>query len=320
MIFRDSAPIRDGFGRALVEVATRRREVVALTADVSEPTRVHWFAEEFPNRFYQMGISENDMIGTAAGMALNGLIPFATTFAVFAASLAHQAIRLSVAYNEANVKIVCSHGGITVGGDGATHQAFEDLALMRLIPGMTVVCPCDANEAYDATIAIADYEGPVYMRVGRIASPIIDQGRSSFELGKARIVRTGDDVALLANGIMLVYALEAAELLEQEGVQARVINLHTLKPLDEDAVLSAARECAALVTVEEHSVLGGLRGAVAELLSARHPTPIEGVGVNDTFGEAGEPEEMLAKYGLTVNQILAAARRAVSRGGVVTEV
>ncbi len=319
MIFRDSTPIRDGFGRALVDAAARRPEIVALTADLSEPTRVHWFAAEFPNRFYQMGISENDMIGTAAGMALNGLIPFATTFAVFAVSLAHQAIRLSVAYNEANVKIVCSHGGITVGGDGATHQAFEDLALMRLVPGMTVVCPCDAKEAYDATIAIADYEGPVYMRVGRIAGPIIDQGRSSFELGKARIVRAGDDVALLANGIMLAYALEAAELLEQEGVQARVINLHTLKPLDEDTVLAAAHECGAVVTVEEHSVLGGLRGAVAELLSARCPTAVEGVGVNDTFGEAGEPEEMLVKYGLTVDQILAAARRAVSRRSVVTE-
>lgn len=313
MRYETPTGMRDGFGQALVDLGRENRRVVALTADVAEPTRVHWFAEAYPDRFYQMGISENDMIGTAAGMALNGLIPFATTFAIFATSLANQPIRLSVAYSEANVKIVASHGGVTVGGDGATHQAFEDLGLMRLLPGMTVICPCDANEAYEATLAIAEYNGPVYMRVGRVNSPIVSEADAPFAIGKAKLLRSGGDVAIIANGIMVSRALKAAEILAKQSIRARVINLHTLKPLDEEAVLSAAAECGAIVTAEEHSVLGGLRGAVSELLAEKMPTPLEGVGVNDTFGESGEPEDILEKNGLTVTNIVNAVRRVTNR-------
>jgi len=315
MIFEKPTPIRDGFGRALVELGTKNKNVVALTADLSEAIRVHWFAQKFPERFFQMGIAESDMMGTAAGLALGGKIPFVTTFAAFATSLANTPVRVSVAYNEANVKIATSHGGLCVGPDGATHQSFEDIALMRVLPGMTIVVPCDANEAWKATFAAAEHAGPVYLRLGRIGSPLFTGEKDPFVIGKANVLRKGKDLAFIACGSMNGLALEAAGRLAKKGVEARVINMHTVKPLDEAAVLKAAKECGAVVTVEEHSVIGGLGGAVAELLSRKYPVPLEMVGVDDTFGESGEPAEILEAYGLTTAKTLEAARRALKRKG-----
>lgn len=313
MNFDKPTPIRDGFGRALVELGKKNKNVVALTADLSEAIRVHWFAEKYPERFFQMGIAESDMMGTAAGLAIGGKIPFVTTFAAFATSLANTAVRVSVVYNNANVKIATSHGGVCVGGDGATHQSFEDIALMRVLPGMTVIVPCDANEAWKATFAAAEYEGPVYLRLGRIGTPIYTKASDPFVIGKANVVRKGGDIALVSCGSMLGLALEAAEKLAKTGVEARVINMHTVKPLDEAAVLKAAKDCGAVVTVEEHSVIGGLGSAAAELLAKKFPVPVEMVGIEDTFGESGEPPEILTKYGLTSAKVTAAARRALKR-------
>jgi transketolase len=306
-------PMRDAFGQALVELGETNPDVVALTADLAEAIKVHWFAEKYPDRFYEMGISESDMIGTAAGLALSGKIPFATTFAVFATSLANQAVRVSVGYNRANVKIATSHGGICVGADGATHQSFEDIALMRLIPGMTVVVPCDAYEAWKATFAVAEYRGPVYLRLGRIPTPILTTSEAPFVLGRASILREGGDLAIIACGYGLALAIEAAETLKAAGVAARVVNMSTVKPLDEEAVLAAAVDCGAIVTVEEHSIIGGLGEAVAGVLARKRPAPLEFVGVSDTFGESGEPAEILEKYGLTGRHVVEAARRAVAR-------
>jgi transketolase len=313
MIFDTSTPIRDGFGRALVELGRTNKDVVALTADLSDAIRVLWFAREFPDRFYQMGVSENDMMATAAGLALMGKIPFATTFATFATSLANQPIKVAIAYNRANVKIATSHGGICVGADGATHQSFDDIALMRMLPGMCVVVPCDATEAYKATFAVAEHVGPVYLRLGRIATPPLTAARDPFVIGRANTLRAGSDVAVIATGFMAGLALEAAAGLEKSGLSVRVINMHTVKPLDEKAVVAAARECGSVVTVEEHSILGGLGGAVAECLSRTLPTPQEYVGIKDVFGEGGEPADILEKYGLTARAVAAAVKRAAAR-------
>jgi len=309
----DPMPIREAFGKALVELGATEPDLVVLTADLAEAIKVHWFAEAYPERFFQMGISESDMVGTAAGLALAGKIPFATTFAVFATSLANQAVRLSVAYNRANVKIAASHGGLQVGEDGATHQAIEDLALMRVLPGMTVIAPCDAREAVKATVAAARHDGPVYLRLGRIPTPIVTAEDTPFEIGKAVTLREGGDVALLSIGTMIGPVLEAAETLAAAGIDAAVVNVHTLKPLDEHAVLEHARACGAMVTIEEHTILGGLGGAVAETLAAARPTPLERVGIRDTFGESGPPAALFEKYGLTAKDIVAAALRAVGR-------
>jgi transketolase len=305
--------MRDAFGEALVEIGKANPDLVALTADLAEATRVHHFAEEFPDRFFQMGISESDMMGTAAGLALGGKIPVATTFAIFATSLANQPIRLSVGYNAANVKICTSHGGVTVGADGATHQAFEDIALMRSIPGMTVVVPADAHEARAATRAVIDHKGPVYLRLGRVPTPIVTASETPFDLFTAPVLREGADVAILATGIMVPAAMEAAEALTFRGIQASVVNVHTVKPLDETTILRVSAHCGAVVTAEEHSIIGGLGGAVAELLGSRLPTPLERVGVADTFGESGEPDEILHAYGLTSEAIQRAAISVVDR-------
>jgi transketolase len=311
--FTSPMPMRDAFGKALVELGASNPDIVALTADLAEAVKVHWFAEKYPDRFFEMGLSESDMMGTAAGLALAGKIPFATTFAVFATSLANQAVRVSVGYNRANVKIATSHGGICVGADGATHQSFEDIALMRLIPGMTVVVPCDAHEAWKATFAVAAMDGPVYLRLGRIPTPILTAPDAEFTLGKAVVMREGRDVALLACGMAVGLALDAAKMLEARGLSCRVLNIHTVKPLDDEAVLKAAIDCGAIVTAEEHSTIGGLGEAVAGVLARRRPTPQEFVGVADTFGESGEPAEILLKYGLTAERIAEAALRAAAR-------
>lgn len=305
-------PIRDAFGRALVELGAQNPDVVVLTADLAEAVKVHWFAEAHPRRFFQMGIAESDMIGTAAGLALAGKVPFATTFAVFATSLANQAVRLSVAYNRANVKIAVSHGGLTVGEDGATHQAIEDLALMRVLPGMTVVAPCDAVAARKAVFAVAAHHGPVYLRLGRVPSPVLTDDDTPFELGRANVMRDGDDVAIVSIGAVLDLALRAADELALAGVSARVIDMHTLKPLDTSALDDAAATCGAIVTVEDHTVVGGLGGAVAEHLARTRPTRVEMVGIRDTFGESGPPDRLLQKYGITVDAVVEAAERAVA--------
>ena len=313
MTFTDPTPMRDGFGKALLRLGESNPEVVCLTADLSEAVRVHWFAEKYPERFFQMGISENDMIGTAAGLALAGKIPFATTFGIFATSLAHQPVRLSVGYNHANVKIATSHNGVTVGADGATHQAIEDISLMRGIPGMTVLVPADANEAYQATLAAAAYRGPVYLRLGRIPTPVFTPPEAPFLLERAVPLTEGRDVAIIACGMMVSRALDAAVSLSAEGIKARVINSHTIKPLDRSTLLAAARECGCVVTAEEHSIIGGLGSAVSELLATEYPAPVEMVGVRDTFGESGEPEEILTAYGLTAADIERACRTVISR-------
>ncbi len=304
-------PIREAFGHALVELGAVHPDVVVLTADLAEAVKVHWFAEAYPKRFFQMGIAESDMIGTAAGLAIAGKVPFATTFAVFATSLANQAVRLSLAYNRANVKIAVSHGGLSVGEDGATHQAIEDLALMRVLPGMTVVAPCDALAARKAVFAVAAHDGPVYLRLGRVPSPIMTDEGTPFELGRANVMRPGDDVAIVSIGAVLDLALQAAAALADAGIEARVIDMHTLKPLDLAALDAAARTCRAVVTVEEHTVIGGLGGAVAEHLARTRPTRMAMVGIQDTFGESGTPAALWAKYGLTADAVVAAARRAL---------
>jgi len=312
---RERRAMRDAFGEALVELAQADERIVALTADLAESVRVHHFASRFPNRFFQMGVAEQDMIGTAAGLALTGFVPFATTFAVFATSRANEQVRLAVAYNRANVKIAVSHGGLSVGEDGATHQALEDLSAMRVLPGMTVVAPADAIETVKATRAAAAHPGPVYLRLGRTATPIVTAPETPFALGKGYVMRHGDDLTVAATGTMVPVALDAADLLGRSGVRVRVVNLHTIKPLDAALVERAARETGGIVTVEEHSVLGGLGGAVCEVVAGLWPVPVERVGVLDTFGESGTPDALWEKYGLTPAAIADAARRVLARKG-----
>jgi transketolase len=288
--------------------------VVALTADLAEAIRVHWFAEKYPERFYQIGIAEQDMIGTAAGLALAGLVPFATTFAVFAANRANEQIRMAVCYNRANVKIAVSHGGITPGEDGATHQGLEDIAAMRLMPGMTVLVPADAEETRLATFAAAAHDGPVYLRLGRLPFPsVTDRAEQPFTIGKARTLRSGEDVTLIACGIMVGMAMEASDRLRAQGISASVVDMHTIKPIDRETIIAEARRTGCIVTAEEHSVLGGLGGAVAEVLTEHVPVPLVRVGTMDTFGESGDPKLLLAKYGLTPERIVEAARQAIEK-------
>lgn len=303
---------RDGFGRALLELGAENEKVVALCADLAESIRVHHFAEKYPHRYVQIGIAEQDLIGTAAGLALTGLIPFATTYAVFAAQRANEQIRLAVCYNKANVKVAVSHGGLTCGEDGASHQALEDIASMRVMPNMTVIVPADAEEAYEATKAAAGFEGPVYLRLGRTPVPVHTLGVGKFEIGKARKLRDGSDITLIAAGVMVDKAMQASELLAQEGIQAAVINMHTIKPLDADTIIRQAKETGCIVTAEEHSVIGGLGSAVSEVLAENMPVPLIRVGTKDTFGESGEPEALLAKYGLAASDIVTAAKKAIS--------
>jgi len=312
-MYTGNKAMREAFGDALADLGKKNDKVVALTADLTDAIKVTKFQKAFPERFFQMGIKESDMMGTAAGMAIDGLIPFATTFAVFATSLANQAIRVSVGYNEANVKIATSHGGVCVGADGATHQGIEDVALMRLIPGMTVLVPCDANEAYKATLAAAEIDGPVYLRLGRVPTAVVTQMDTDFTVGKAVVLREGADVAIIAMGAMVPSALKAADELAEEGIQAKVINMHTVKPLDEQAVVQAAKECGCLVTAEEHTVIGGLGSACAEVVVREHPIPMGRVGVLDTFGESGEPQEILEKYHLTATDIANEVRATLAK-------
>lgn len=306
---------RDGYGEALVELGRRNRNIVVLDADLSESTRTGMFAKAFPERFFNAGIAEQNMVNMAVGLALSGKTVFASTFAIFAAGRCWEQLRNSLGAMRANVKIAASHGGLTVGADGMSHQSLEDVALVRAIPNFTVIVPCDWLEAERAVFAAAELQGPVYLRLSRPKTEQVTDEKGRFDIGRAIRMRDGKDVAIVACGIMVTRALEAARLLAAEGIEAEVINMHTIKPLDDQAVIGAAEKYGALVTVEEHSVIGGLGSAVADVAARHRPAPIEMVGVQDRFGQSGEPEELLKKYSLTALDICAAAKRAVSRKG-----
>ncbi len=311
----EKVPMRDGYGKALLRLIEADKRVVALDADVAKSTRTVWVRDQYPENFIDMGIAEQDMAGTAAGLALGGMIPFATTYCVFLAGRAWDQIRTTICYNNLNVKLAGAHAGISVGADGATHQSLEDVALMRVLPGMTVVVPCDANETEKATMAIAKKEGPCFIRFGREAGPVITGPDSPFTLGKANVLRDGTDVVLFANGAMVYEGLLAAEELGKEGIDLMVVNLHTVKPLDEETVIRAAARTGRVITAEEHQIAGGMGSAVAECLSQNCPVPVKRIGVRDSFGESGKPEELMKKYGLTAADICAAARDLYKKEG-----
>lgn len=295
----DKIATRESYGNALLELGRKHPEVVVLDADLAGATKTGIFLKEFPERHIDCGIAECNMIGVAAGLAATGKVPFASSFAMFAAGRAFEQVRNSVGYPKLNVKIGATHAGISVGEDGATHQCNEDIALMRTIPGMVVINPSDDVEAKAAVEAAYEHQGPVYLRFGRLAVPVInDRPDYKFELGKGIVLREGKDLAIIATGLEVNESLIAAEKLAEEGIQAKVINIHTIKPIDEDLIVEAAKECGKVVTVEEHSVIGGLGSAVCDVLSAKCPVPVCKIGVQDTFGESGPAVELIKKYGL----------------------
>jgi len=302
---------RDAYGEALVELGKRNGDIVVLDADLSSSTKTSVFAKAFPERFFNMGISEQDMLGTAAGLAASGKTPFASSFALFGTGRAWEQARNDAGRGNLNVKLACSHAGITVGEDGASHQCYEDIALMRVIPNFTVICPADAPEAREAVFAAAERKGPFYIRLGREAVPVLAE--REFEVGKAQLLRDGADVTVAATGIMVCEALEAAKALEKQGISAAVVNVHTIKPLDAKAIAAVAKRTGAVVTAEEHSIIGGLGGAVAETLGEQCPVPMKRVGIMDVFGESGKARELMEKYGLTAKNIAEAAKEAVKR-------
>lgn len=306
-------PMRDGYGKALLELIASDPKVLALDADVAKSTRTVWVRDKFPSNFIDVGIAEQDLAGTAAGLALGGMRPFTSTYGVFMAGRAWDQIRTTICYNRLNVKIAGAHAGISVGPDGATHQALEDVAIMRVLPNMTVVVPCDAEETRKATLAIAAIDGPCYIRFGREAVPVVTDESTPFELGKARVCREGADVTLIANGAMLYEALEASKALAADGIDAEVINLHTVKPLDVETVVGSARKTGCVVTAEEHQIAGGMGSAVAECLALNNPVPIEFVGVRDTFGESGQPQELMDAYGLNAATIIERVKAVIDR-------
>lgn len=304
---------RDGFGVGVIEAGRKNRNIVVMDADVGSSTRSKEFMKEFPDRFLEMGIAESNMIGVAAGMATCGKVPFASTFAVFASSRVADQLRNSVAYPKLNVKVVATHAGITVGPDGATHQSIEDIAILRAIPNFTVIVPADYYEAKAAVMAAAEYEGPVYLRLTRGPVPFIFDENYTFEWGKVVPIRDGNDVTIFATGVMVDQALKAAQILEGEGVSVQVVNVHTIKPLDVEGVVRAAQKTGAVVTAEEHSIFGGLGSAIAEVLGEHAPMPMQRVGVKDTFGESGEPDELMEKYGLVDVNVAEAVRQVLKR-------
>lgn len=305
--FTEKKDTRSGFGAGMAELAKTNPDVVALCADLVASLKLDAFIKDAPQRFIQCGIAEANMIGVAAGLALSGYIPYATTFANFGSGRVYDQIRQSVAYSGTNVKIAVSHAGLTLGEDGATHQILEDIAMMRAMPEMTVINPCDFNQTKAATIAIADYKGPVYLRFGRPVVPVFTAPDQKFEIGKAWMVNEGADVSIFATGHLVWEAILAGELLAQEGIDAEIINLHTIKPLDETAILRSALKTRCVVTAEEHQLNGGLGDAVCQLLSRHLPTPVEMIGVNNSFGESGTPAQLMKKYGLDAANIVKAA-------------
>ncbi len=304
---------RDAYGSALVELGRTERKLVVLDADVSKATRTAQFAKAFPDRFINVGCAEANLIGTAAGLSLTGKIPVASTFAVFASCRSLDQIRNTVCYPFLNVKIVATHCGITVGADGASHQSIEDIAIMRSLPNMTVVVPSDSIETKKALREAIYHDGPVYVRLGRVPVPNVTTDDSPFSIGKGLVLREGKDVAILACGIMVGIALQAARYLVERDISVKVINMHTIKPLDEQLVVEAAQETGAIATVEEHSILGGLGGAVAEVISRSAPVPLERIGIEDRFAESGQPNELLEKYGLSVEHIVSVVKQLISK-------
>jgi transketolase len=311
-----SAPNRNGFGEGLLEAGKRDENVVALSADLTESTRTLPFAEAFPKRFVQVGIAEQNMASVASGMSAMGKIPFIASYAMFSPGRNWEQIRTTIAYNNSNVKIVGAHAGVSVGPDGATHQAIEDIALMRVVPNMVVIAPCDVHEARKAVLAAAKYDGPVYIRIGRSDTPVVTTIESPFEIGKAEVMYEKNTdlsktVGIIVTGTLLFNALRAGQILEEKGIGAIVLHMPTIKPLDTEALVKLASECVGLVTVEEHQIAGGLGGAVAEFLSATKPIKIVKVGVDDSFGQSGEPDELVEHYGLGISAIVEAGKKVV---------
>ena len=306
-------PSRDGYGLGLVAAGKENKEVVAIGADITASTRVDWFSNEFPERFYSMGIAEQNQMCVAAGMSLMGKVPFVTNYGVFLAGRSWDQIRTTVCYNNLNVKLGGAHGGISVGPDGATHQALEEISIMRTLPNMTVIVPADSIEVQKATEAAAKKYGPIYIRFGREAVPVITKENTPFEIGKAYCCREGSNVAIIACGVMVYESLVAAEKLAEKGIEAMVINLHTIKPIDREAIVEAAKRCGAVVTAEEHQLIGGMGSAVAEVLAEEFPVPIKMIGIKDKFGQSGDPDTLMKEYGLTAEAIVAAANSIVGK-------
>ncbi|HLS71742.1 MAG TPA: transketolase family protein [Chitinophagaceae bacterium] len=314
LVAQNEKETRAGFGEGIHELAKENPKVVALTADLAGSLKLGPFIKDFPERFIQVGIAEANMIGIAAGLTIGGQIPYTTTFANFSTSRVYDQIRQSVAYSKKNVKICASHAGLTLGEDGATHQILEDIGMMRMLPEMTVIVPCDFNQTKAATKAIADMEGPVYLRFGRVkwANFTAEDG-SDFEIGKAQILAEGTDVTIIACGHMVWYSIEAAKRLAKEGISVELINMHTIKPLDKEAIINSVKKTKCVVTAEEHQKNGGLGDAVSQVLMENMPAPQEFVAVDDTFGESGKPNELLDKYGLSVEDIYRAAKKVIGR-------
>lgn len=304
---------RSGFGEGLAEIARSNNKVVGLCADLTGSLKMNAFKDENPERFFQVGIAEANMIGIAAGMAVGGMIPYTGTFANFSTGRVYDQIRQSVAYSNKNVKICASHSGITLGEDGATHQILEDIGLMKMLPGMTVINTCDYNQTKAATIEISKINGPVYLRFGRPKVPNFTKENQSFEIGKANILKDGNDVSIFATGHLVWEALEAQKILKEEGISAEIINIHTIKPLDEKSILKSVMKTKCVVTAEEHMMAGGLGDSIIQYLSRNFPVPVEMIAVQDTFGESGKPSELMIKYGLTKNDIVNSSKKVINR-------
>ncbi|WP_426789699.1 transketolase family protein [Sphingobacterium sp. WOUb80] len=311
--YTESKDTRSGFGAGLLEAGKQDENVVALCADLIGSLKMNDFIKEFPERFFQIGIAEANMMGIAAGLTIGGKIPFTGTFANFSTGRVYDQIRQSIAYSDKNVKIAASHAGLTLGEDGATHQILEDIGLMKMLPGMTVINPCDFNQTKAATIAAAKYEGPVYLRFGRPVVPNFTPADQEFIIGKAVLLNEGTDVTIIATGHLVWEAIQAGEKLAELGINAEIINIHTIKPLDEEAILKSVAKTKCVVTAEEHNRLGGLGDSVAQVLTRELPTPQEYVAVNDSFGESGTPAQLMEKYGLNANAIVAAAQKVIKR-------
>lgn len=318
--FTDKKDTRSGFGAGLLEAGKRNENVVALCADLVGSLKMDAFIKEFPHRFFQIGIAEANMMGIAAGMTIGGSIPYTGTFANFSTGRVYDQIRQSIAYSNKNVKICASHAGLTLGEDGATHQILEDIGMMKMLPGMTVINPCDYNQTKAATIAIADYTGPVYLRFGRPVIPVFTDPDQKFEIGKAWLVNPGKDVTIVATGHLVWEAIQAGEILEGMGIDAEIINIHTIKPLDEEAILNSVSKTGCVVTAEEHNRLGGLGDSVAQLLVRNLLVPQEYVAVNDSFGESGKPAELMKKYGLDAEHVVKAVQKVIERKQALQQV
>lgn len=298
--------IRDGFGKALAQISRDNDKIIGLCADLTHSTKMNYFAQLFPDRFFHMGVAEQNMAGVAAGLAMEGKIPISASYAIFQPGRNWEQIRQNICYSNLNVKLVSTHAGITVGPDGASHQALEDLSLTRVLPNMTVISPCDEYQATQATYAMIEHQGPVYLRLSRIKSPQITTPQTTFKLGKGQIFHQGNDLTIISTGTMIYPSLQAAKILEKNNISTQVINIHTIKPIDEQLIISAAKQTGAVITVEDHQKIGGLGSAVAQVLTEHHPTKMKIIGVDDTFGQSGQAHELLEYYGLGVEDIVRA--------------